>query len=265
QRADLAVELDIVVVNRQLQAVDEGRRVYEAYREGITFFRSDVRVAARNLFDETTLGIPRITYVDQRHGSRREQLAEVAGADVTGLADAEAQVRIHFPGSADLPGGHITRAAVVRGTRGKAQIHCFGKLDTVDQRNRELGIQLIDVILAVDALAVRSLPVVTGRIGVDDSIDRLFAVLVAEGCTDRTGPAFPDVTTDVGGKNLLLNVLVHPGSTDHVTLGFHGGRASAEQVEGHAVRVVVVRVVVDIDAANDAAVGIKHCINRGLE
>src|SRR5690606_36699676 len=131
QLPDLAFELDVVVVHGELQAIDEGRRVDKTEGEGVTFFRLHVRVATRYLLRNAADGVPGVGYRNQRHGGRREQLTKVAGTDVTRLAGAEAQVGIHFPGGTNLPGGHFTRTAVVRGTHGEAQIHCFGKLDAV--------------------------------------------------------------------------------------------------------------------------------------
>src|SRR5690606_8860923 len=126
KRTNLTFQIDRIIVDRELQAIQEGRRIHYAYSEGITFFRADARVAARNLVGNAVDAVARVSYKSKRHGGRGKQLTEVAGTNVTRLAETETQIGIYVPGQARLPGSRLARTAVIRGTGCQAQLHRVG-------------------------------------------------------------------------------------------------------------------------------------------
>src|SRR5690606_31626605 len=130
---------------------------------------------------------------------------------------------------------------------------------------QELGIDFLDVVLAFDALAVRRLPQVGVGVRVDVREDFLLAVLDAERGIDRARPSLGDVSLNVERRDGLLDIHVETGRADHVAARFHRRRAGAEHVERHAARIVVRRIVVDVDATDDLAVLVEDRVDRVLE
>ena len=124
-------------------------------------------------------------------------------------------------------------------------------LIAADQRNGNLGEAFRHVIFAFEGLRVddEELLVVIRRI--DGPVQFLRAMLGADRGEYRAGPAFEQFAADFTRKDALLDARLRDARFGDVVDRTLARRALAEQVDRHTGRIVVQRIRIGVDAAND--------------